>query len=86
MFNWKLKQVVWLFLLPVILTSCDCGCGCDPEKYGVHKFKPGNTVHHKMTGDPLLVIDTFRVEECKLMYEVTDKNMQDHTASEMELK
>jgi hypothetical protein len=84
MFNGKLKQVVGIFLLPVILTSCDCGC--DPEEYGVHKFKPGNTVHHKMTGDPLLVIDTFRTVGCKLQYVVTDKYMKDHTASEMELK
>lgn len=84
MFKGKILQVVGLFSLLVLFTSCSCGC--DPEENGVHKYKPGNTVHHKMTNDPLLVIDTLRFNGCKLYYEVTDKNMEDHIANEQELR
>ena len=84
MFKSKILQVMGIFSLLVLFISCDCGC--NPEENGIHKYKPGNIVHHKMTGDPLLVIDTLRANECKLYYEVTDKRMNDHIANEQELR
>jgi hypothetical protein len=78
-------KLVVIILSVFLLTSCDCGC--DTVKYGKHKFNKGDIVHHKVSNQKLLIVDTVRMSECELSYNVVNSEEEhDYYVSEIELK
>ena len=78
-----MKLVVIIFSL-ILLASCDCGC--DVQTYGKHKFKKGDIVHHKVSNEKMLIIDTVRWK-CYPAYDIVNSGeSHDYYISEVELK
>jgi len=80
--------VVVMFITTLILTSCGCS---DEEFYKPKfKFKPGEFVTHKVSGDKILITDTIRSNSecgCKvvLWYYGVNSREENNSYDEIEL-
>ena len=79
--------VVVMFITTLILTSCGCS---DEEFYKPKfKFKPGEFVTHKVSGDKILITDTLRFNTkcgCNVVLEYYGVNSTEENNSYEEIE